>query len=271
MQGATVPTGDSSATTMGPDQVEAGLVFYPHFATKPGELDQARARPAPAWEPCPVCHGLESVIEDRNGIDFAVPCRCVKLRRAATRYNAARFLPKFHDATVENTDWTTAPLRKLRPRVEAFIADFEPGRAGLLFVGGPGQGKTRIAHVLGRGLVLRGRTVAFRKWAGVLADLKDAYAQEIPESEVVARYMQPDLFIADDIGQEQKTEWSHVAMERILGERLEAGRTTVITSNLGADEKSHDLREWVGDRVYSRMLACNVVRFTGGPDYRGKR
>lgn len=267
MQGASVPTVEASAPTIEP--VETGLVFYPFYAKKEGEQDQARARLAPAWAPCPTCRDLECVFEDRDGVDFAVPCRCVRYRRAAARYNAARFLPKFHNATIENTDWTSPLLQKLRPRVEAFVDEFEPGRPGLLFTGGPGQGKTRIATLLGRGVALRGGSVVFRKWAGVLADMRDGYAAGTLESDVIARYMHADLFIADDVGQEQKTEWSHVALERILGERLEAGRTTVITSNFGASEGATDLREWVGDRVYSRMLACNVVRFVGGPDFRG--
>ena len=69
-----------------------------------------------------------------------------------------------------------------------------------------------------------------------------------------------DLVIWDEIGTKEFTQFEHENILNLINARIDAGKSNIYTSNLSVDE----LRDAVGDRLYSRIILCsNDVPFVG--------
>ena len=84
---------------------------------------------------------------------------------------------------------------------------------------------------------------------------KSEYVQHIKENVLNA-----DLVIWDEIGTKEFTQFEHENILNLINARIDLGKSNIYTSNLSAEE----LRDAVGDRLYSRIILCsNDVPFVG--------
>ena len=84
---------------------------------------------------------------------------------------------------------------------------------------------------------------------------KNEYVEHIKENVLTA-----DLVIWDEIGTKEFTQFEHENILNLINARIESGKSNIYTSNLSVDE----LRDAVGDRLYSRIILCsNDVPFVG--------
>jgi len=84
---------------------------------------------------------------------------------------------------------------------------------------------------------------------------KSDYVQHIKENVLTA-----DLVIWDEIGTKEFTQFEHENILNLINARIDAGKSNIYTSNLSTEE----LRDAVGDRLYSRIILCsNDVPFVG--------
>lgn len=236
------------------------------FVEKPaGERPRLRARPKDGLFPCGKC-SKGYVFFAKGEYSYTAECECMGLSKLATRFDAMRLPPAAMAASID--DWKANGARPGADAIREWAGAFKPGIRGRIFMGANGVGKSWTAGALARLACLGGASVRWVKWSELLDDLRDCYAAQEPEHAVTMPLLSCDLLVVDDLGQEQKTEWSGVACERILGRRLEDGGTTLITTNAVSDE---ELREIVGARVFSRAVgACERIRMTGR-DLRGVR
>lgn len=134
----------------------------------------------------------------------------------------------------------------------------------LLIVGTTGTGKTHQAYGAVRCLITAG--VRLRWKATTAADL---YADLRPrpghdgERELMDMARCP-LLIIDDLGAAKSSEWTEEITMRLINRRYSEMLPTLITTNLGMA----DLREYVGDRVASRITEMTDKVILDGPDRR---
>lgn len=96
--------------------------------------------------------------------------------------------------------------------------------------------------------------------------LKDSISSTSEYVEHVKKYVfDADLVVFDEIGTKSLTTWEHEHILNIVNTRIDMNKSNIYTSNLTAVE----LREKVGDRLYSRIvnLSSDIELF--GSDKRG--
>lgn len=89
---------------------------------------------------------------------------------------------------------------------------------------------------------------------------KNQYAQHIKENALDA-----DLVIWDEIGSKGFTEFETENVLTLINARISAGKSNIYTSNLSPEE----LRQSVGERLYSRIINQSQVIELVGLDKRG--
>lgn len=88
------------------------------------------------------------------------------------------------------------------------------------------------------------------------------YARHVKENVIDA-----DLVVWDEIGTKGLTQFEHENILNFVNARINAGKANIYTSNLSNDE----LREAVGDRLYSRIVIASDCVTLRGADKRALR
>lgn len=176
------------------------------------------------------------------------------------RFAASR-LANFERQPGTEVAWTEA---------ESFVRQFPERRQigeGLLFTGGFGSGKTRLAAaILNEVQEQYGQTVRADVVPDLLQRLRQTYDAGAPASEdrVLQPLLRADLLLLDDIGAERVSEWVQERLFLVIDHRYRRRQPTLFTTNLHPE----DLEEKLGGRIVSRIVGmARLVRLTAG-DYR---
>lgn len=144
-----------------------------------------------------------------------------------------------------------------------YANDFSADSPSLFFYGNTGLGKTMISSCIAKAVISKGYTVIFRS---ILKVFEDALAEHFGKKEgnTVEKLCTADLVILDDLGSEFGTQ-SDPILYRILNDRINSRKPTIISSNLSLQE----LNGRYNQRIVSRLLGSferypfvgNDVRF----------
>lgn len=156
--------------------------------------------------------------------------------------------------------------------VEVFLKDF-PNTKGLLLTGDIGTGKTHLALALGNELIDRFYSVYFGNVVDILSFIKSTYSSSsnISEEQAIDIMTQKvDLFIIDDLGKENNTEYTLSMLYQLINRVYENEKTIIITTN----ETSQELVNKLGGRgqaIISRITEmCKPLVFKGNDRRLGK-
>ena len=75
-----------------------------------------------------------------------------------------------------------------------------------------------------------------------------------------------DLVVWDEIGVASLSKFEHEHLLNLINTRLDCGKSNIYTSNMNPDE----LKEKLGERLYSRVVNCSEEVIFYGPDRRGE-
>lgn len=151
---------------------------------------------------------------------------------------------------------------------DAWPAQYEHGRS-LVFVGGPGTGKTHLACAIGSAVIESHlATVRFATAAGMLREIRSTYRRgsERSEADAMEEFTRCDLLILDEIGAQLGSEYEKTVMFEVVNERYQQVLPTILVSNLTAE----DLEVYLGQRVMDRLRETGVIVAFGWDSYRGK-
>lgn len=127
---------------------------------------------------------------------------------------------------------------------------FSPASGNLLFQGGTGLGKTFLSACVARVVAQKGFSVCYDSASAVIAAFE---AQKFDRSEEadarVRRMLACDLMILDDLGTEMPTPFADSALYTLINTRLNEGKNTIISTNLGYDE----LERRYTAQIFSRL------------------
>lgn len=131
-----------------------------------------------------------------------------------------------------------------------YAEHFSPASGNLLFQGGTGLGKTFLSACVARVVAQKGFSVCYDSASAVIAAFE---AQKFDRSEEadarVRRMLACDLMILDDLGTEMPTPFADSALYTLINTRLNEGKNTIISTNLGYDE----LERRYTAQIFSRL------------------
>ena len=124
----------------------------------------------------------------------------------------------------------------------------------LLLSGGTGLGKTYLSGCVAREVTGRGFSVVYDTAGSLFDALSARRFSRAPEEERQAReaarrYLGCDLLILDDRGSEQDLPSARSSLYELVNSRLQAGRHTIISSNLS----TQDIGSRYGAQIGSRL------------------
>lgn len=119
----------------------------------------------------------------------------------------------------------------------AYADGFGEDSGNLLFIGGTGLGKTFLSACIANLVTDKGYSVAYESAAQLFTKLEKNKFNPDEESRLQAeKFLQSDLLIIDDLGTEMPGTFVTAALYNLLNERLLAGKSMIISTNLTNDE-----------------------------------
>jgi DNA replication protein DnaC len=248
----------------------------------------------PQLAECPQCHGStwkrEKVPSKRDPArlrEVAVRCDCFYETRTARLLKTAR-IPERYSGGFDSfqIDFPGGSLEQAKFIAAKMVQEFPHERAGLLFVGRVGIGKTHLASAVLRELILtRGVTGLFCSYAELLTEIRATYNDNgaakyfrdedgnrwETESHILNHVINVDVLLLDELGKVKASEWVLDKVREIIGGRYDKKRTTLVTTNFPLDPKDTTeipLQEKIGADMVSRLREmCHIVEMEG-TDYR---
>lgn len=133
-----------------------------------------------------------------------------------------------------------------------YIDEFDTHFSNLFFYGGTGLGKTFLSHCIARELIERTHSVIYYS-AFELFEVaaKSAFNRDKEATEGRDYIFDCDLLIIDDLGTELTNSFVSSQLFLILNERIQAKKSTIISTNLSLPA----FAETYSERVFSRITS----------------
>lgn len=173
---------------------------------------------------------------------------------------------RFWNTSAGNIDRRGVPsdVRTQWQRVKAFIATLDAHihrGEGLILAGGVGTMKTTMAIAVLRELVDQKGQGYFIPMASLLDTINGMRERHDASLQAFEQKLRTtSLLVLDDLGAEYDHTWVQCKVDAIVNERYNRMRSTIVTTNLSAQ----DIRDRYQLRIYDRLRATNqLITFTG--------
>ena len=224
--------------------------------------------PAGFLDDTPVCDRCGG-----NGYIGSTMCRCLQqlcieeqqrqiaeLTSGAERFSAFRL--DYYPAEIDR-NYGTSPrviMEKTLSACRQYAAGFGPDSGNLLFVGGTGLGKTFLSACIANEVTQRGYSVAYESAPQLFAKLeKDRFSPDERSSLETKKFSSCDLLILDDLGTELAGGFVTAALYNLLNERLMAGKSTIISTNLLSEEIARRYSPQIASRIQGNFKGLTFV------------
>ncbi len=226
-----------------------------------------------------VPHRACKVCSDSGWVDGKM-CRCLRSAIVKEGYRASgmgKLLAKQRFDNFDLSFYSTAllPDSRYSPRdvmesileeMKAYADSFTTSSPSLLFIGGTGLGKTHLSSAIAGKVIEKGFDVVYESAPNVaLLFEKDRFGKEEGTGERIARLMEAELLILDDLGTEPGSQTGSSALYQLINHRAAVAELpTIISTNLSYRqlEKRYDTA------TLSRLLGEFEVKLFQGEDVR---
>jgi len=205
---------------------------------------------------CPVCGGVEWIMEIIDGLEYAVPCRCQAKARMNRRLRFADAPAAFKDlrlktfsVSVYRTQESRETARLACKAVKYYLSCMEDmisqGMGLFLWSGTKGSGKTRMAAGIANELVDLGIQVKFATSLDILQEIKNTWSEDtVTESKLLDALSTVKVLVIDDFGTEavKENDWRSEKFYKIINERYLNRYPTILTSNYSLEAIHYDTR-----------------------------
>lgn len=218
---------------------------------------------APRWTTCPACD-LEIEAEQRETSEASA-----EMRRALEKLRLVNAsMPEMYLAS-DIRDWFSEDKRikrvwlGVKNYLETLEAQIDRGR-NLVFVGNPGTGKTMLACIVLRHLLLKlggtGKYVTQSRLTSRIKLTMDRDRATESEDQVFNDLSMVDLLVLDEVGRGSTSDWEKSILFRLIDERYQRRtKPIILISNLDAKALRTYVSEAAMDRLNSR--GSTVVEF----------
>lgn len=213
-------------------------------------------------------------------MELPKPCGCEGAVEAARKLEEAEESARREEhRRIRETKYTAAGIPRGYWEAEAddaaYVEAVREGR-GLFFTGKSGRGKTYTACSIARKLIARGWRVRFADVVAIEREVRSSWgSRETNEDQIIAKYVNADLAIIDDLGAEEMTPTTIKVLRAVVSGREANAAVTIFTSNYSRKEFAlHIASE--SDSVMAQRFASRIAGMTevvefGGEDRRLKR
>ena len=211
--------------------------------------------------PCPRC-AAERAEADRRAAEARAEAE--SRRERARRYRDAGLPLRFWDRDFAGYRARSPEQRKALDTVRRYAEQFAALSARgtcLILCGGFGTGKTHLAVALAKSLLDEGYGVRYGGVRPLLREIRETWgAPGARESEAIARLVERDLLILDEVGMQFGSDAEQLLLFDVINGRYEALKPTVLASNLPVQA----LPDYLGGRLLDRLRENGgvVVPFT---------
>ncbi|MDU3520190.1 MAG: ATP-binding protein [Clostridium saudiense] len=178
---------------------------------------------------------------------------------------------KFKQCTFENWnhDIGSEKIFNICSKYASNFTKAKEDNLGLMLYGEPGNGKTHAVSCIANYLMLRGIPTICVSINKMLERIKETYSSYGKEGEetVLKSLSNADLLIIDDLGTEQKNEWSAAKIYNIMDSRYRNGLPTIITTNINLK----DLENMYQKRAYDRLMEMCTPVLSDGKSIRAQK
>ncbi len=144
---------------------------------------------------------------------------------------------------------------------QRYANTFGPGSGNLLFVGGTGLGKTFLSACVAAEVAERGYSVAYESASRLFSILeKNRFNPNEQTAAAVEKLESCDLLIIDDLGTELPGQFVTAALYNLVNDRLIAGKSMVISTNLNVNEIGQRYNPQIASRLQGSF---NRLTFVG--------
>ncbi len=145
-------------------------------------------------------------------------------------------------------------VKKLKEYADGFNTEYR-GK-NILMLGKTGTGKTHMSTAIAKRVIESGFSVVYDSVINIVSALEQEKFRSFSSTESAQeRYLDCDLLIIDDLGTEFTTQFSTSCLYNILTTRLNRGLSTIVSTNLSADE----LAQKYEARIYSRIVGSDYL------------
>ena len=226
-------------------QAERQALIAAHFA--PGYLVEGAI--------CDCCGG--------NGYVGSAMCDCLKLLCRQEQMKELKNLTcgqgRFQDFRLDyyptevNSAIGVSPRKVMELNLKharQFAESFDGSGKNLLFVGGTGLGKTFLSACVATVVAEKGCSVAYESAHQLFEKLnKNQFNPDEQSRQDVDRITQCDLLIVDDLGTELPGNFVTAALYGLLNDRLLAGKSMIVSTNLNVDEIARRYSPQIASRL----------------------
>ena len=141
-----------------------------------------------------------------------------------------------------------------------FANGFGPGIGNLLFIGGTGLGKTFLSGCIATQVAEQGCSVAYETASHLFSKLEKARFEPNEENRrAAAQLTECDLLLIDDLGTELPGQFVTAALYTLVNDRLLAGKSMVISTNLNIDEIARRYNSQIASRLQGSFQRLTFV------------
>lgn len=141
-----------------------------------------------------------------------------------------------------------------------YAKDFAAGSGNLLFVGGTGLGKTFLSACIAGEVTDRGFSVAYESAPSLFAKLEKNRFNPDEQSKLDAQnFLDCDLLIVDDLGTELPGNFVTAALYSLVNDRLLAGKSMIVSTNLNIDEIAKRYSPQIASRLQGNFKGLTFV------------
>lgn len=152
-------------------------------------------------------------------------------------------------------------MKRIGAKCSMFIDDFETSYKNMLFSGSEGIGKTFLCNCIAKALIDKGKSVIYTTAFDLFECVKkERFDENFKGVELSKAALEVDLLVIDDLGTEIVNTLSTTILFNIINKRLVTKKSTLISTNLDAEE----LRISYTNRNLSRLYGeYDVLKFFG--------
>jgi len=158
--------------------------------------------------------------------------------------------PSLKDETLGLTPYEN--IMSVLAKAERYVKTFDETHGNILIYGPTGVGKTFISSCIAKALIDTSHSVLYHTAASLFSTLEEkrfGSGDKDLSRKNEEHIFECDLLIIDDLGSEFYTQFTASSLFNIINERLLAGRSTIISTNLSFDKIVYNYSE----RTYSRI------------------